>query len=410
VFPTAGEGNEDDLGTGLGTHPTQLYMAKTTDGGQTFTPARVIGTFNDLASPLPGSNFRTGAIPIAAAAPNGDVYVVYDAYNDAPDPAHDADGKTADIMMIKSTDGGVTWSSPVVVNQDKSNADQFQGHVAVSPAGQVDVSYFDRRNDPANYYIDEYRSRSTDGGKTFTDTRLSHDMFDAGINAPISTSGEFFGDYQGLVADRCQALAFYQDTHLANDPSRDPSFDQGAPRSRYQEVFAYRADVAGASSNPACAPPPKQNQGVPFVNPQGKPCRPSAPVSSITRRSIKGRGRRFQMSGTSRDLACRGKKALGKVKRVDVAVAKKTGRRCRFFRGRGRFTAKRSCFRPVYVRAKLRKTKRGVTPWTFVGGHGFGPALYSLRARGVDSDGNVEARFRSLNHRVVRIRAAKRGR
>jgi hypothetical protein len=279
--------------------------------------------------------------------------------------------------------------------------------VAVSPAGQVNVSYFDRRNDPANFYIDEYLSRSGDGGKTFADTRLSHDMFDAAVNAPISTSGEFFGDYQGLVADRCQALAFYQDTHLANDPSRDPSFDQGAPRSRYQEVFAYRAEVAGQGSNPACASPPKQDQGAPFVNSQGKRCTPSRPVSSIDRRSIRVRGRRFQMSGTSRDLACRGKKARGKVKRVEVAVAKKTGRRCRFFRGRGRFTAKRSCFRPVFLRARLLKPKAGVARWAFTGGHGFGPALYSLRARGVDSDGNVESRFRSLNHRVVRIRALK---
>jgi hypothetical protein len=79
-------------------------VAKTVDGGQTFTPARPIAEFNDLASPLPGSSFRTRAIPIAAAAPNGHVYVVCDAYNDAPDPAHDADRKTADIMMIKSTE------------------------------------------------------------------------------------------------------------------------------------------------------------------------------------------------------------------------------------------------------------------------------------------------------------------
>src|SRR3954454_14763173 len=203
-------------------------------------------------------------------------------------------------------------------------------------------------------------------------------MFDAGINAPISTSGEFFGDYQGLVADRCQALAFYQDTHLANDPSRDPSFDQGAPRSPYQEVFAYRADVAGAGNNPACAAPPKPDQGAPFVNPQGKPCTPSAPVTSITRNSIRGRGRRLQMSGTSRDLACRGKKARGKVKRVEVAVGKKTGRRCRFFRGNGKFARKRLCSRPVSVRARLLMPRGGKTRWSFSAGSVFCPVLSLL--------------------------------
>lgn len=406
VFPTAGEGEEDDLGTGLGTHPAQIYMSMTADGGQTYTPARPIATFDDLASPFPGSNFRTSAIPIAAVAPNGDVYVVYDAYNDANDPARDADGKSADTELIRSTDGGLTFSSPQVVNQDKSNADQFQAHVAVNAAGQVSVSYFDRRKDPANYYVDEYMSRSTDGGKTWADTRLSHDMSDPGINAPISTSGEFFGDYQGLVADRCQSLAFYQDTHLANDPARDPTFDKGTPRSPFQEVFAYRAEVAGQQSNPGCAKPRGSDQGAPFVNPAGKPCKPALPKSSISRGSIRARVRRFHMSGSASDIACRGKKARGKVRRVQVAVGKKTRSKCRFFRGRGRFTAARPCSKPVYLRVRVRKGRRGTVTWSFTARGRFdrGSSLYSLRSKATDSDGNVETRKRGPNHRVVRAR------
>src|SRR4051812_11343127 len=404
VFPTAGEGEEDDLGTGLGTHPAQIYMSKTADGGQTYTPARPIATFDDLASPFPGSNFRTTAIPIAAAGPNGDVYVVYDAYNDAPDAAHDADGKSADTELIKSTDGGVTFSSPQVVNQDRSNADQFQSHVAVNPAGQVSVAYFDRRQDPANHYVDEYLSRSTDGGKTWRDTRLSHDMADPGIHAPVPTSGEFFGDYQGLVADRCQSLAFYQDTHLANSAARDPNFDKGAPRSPFQEVFAYRAEVPGQQSNAACAKPPKSEQGHPFVNPPGTRCRAVRPTSSISRRSLRARRRSFRMSGSASDIACRGRKARGKVKRVQVAIGKKTRTRCRFFRGRGRFTKSRPCSKPVYLRARVRKGRRGTVTWSFTARGAFGSHLYSLRSRATDSAGNVETRKVGPNHRVVRVR------
>ena len=206
------------------------------------------------------------------------------------------------------------------------------------------------------------------------------------------------------MADRCQALAFYQDTHLANDPSRDPSFDQGAPRSPFQEVFAYRAETAAAQSNPACAKaPPPSEQGAPFVNPAGRPCTPVVPRSSIARKSIRGRRRSFQMGGSASDIACRGKKARGKVKRLDVAVGKKTGTRCRFLRPTGGFTTSRPCSKPVYLRARLRKAPGGTFAWTSAPAS-FGPALYSLRSRGIDSDGNVEQRKRGSNHRVVRVR------
>ena len=59
-------------------------------------------------------------------------------------------------MLFKSTNGGRSYSGPVRVNQDPANgdADQFQPWMAVTPSGQVNISFFDRRNDPANYFID----------------------------------------------------------------------------------------------------------------------------------------------------------------------------------------------------------------------------------------------------------------
>ena len=75
---------------------------------------------------------------------------------------------------------------------------------------------------------------------------MSHDSWDPSINPPISPSGEFIGDYQGLVADNCFASPFVNDTHLANDPSRDPGFDVGFPRSRFQQVFSWLVPNIGA--------------------------------------------------------------------------------------------------------------------------------------------------------------------
>jgi hypothetical protein len=230
-------------GSGL----SPLWLARTTDGAKTWKPAHIIQRISEIPNVFPRQGFRNLSLPIMAAGPSGELYVTYADYNAAPDPASDEDGAQADIKIIKSTNRGASWSEPRLVNQDGTNADQFQPYIRVTPRGQVDVSFFDRRldrpdppNHPGNFFIDTFLARSNDGGATWKETRLSHDSWDPSINPPISPSGEFIGDYQGLVADDCFAIPFVNDTHLANDPTRDPHFDRGVPRSQFQEVFAFR--------------------------------------------------------------------------------------------------------------------------------------------------------------------------
>ncbi len=218
--------------------PSEYWFARSLDGGQTWTPATLITQVNQIPTQFPGSNFRNLSLPMIAVGPNSTLYVTYSEYR--PAGPQDEDEMQADIMVVKSTNGGVTWGSPRVVNGDHTDADQFQPQIAVPPSGQVNISYFDRRKDPENFFIDSYLSRSNDGGLTFTDVRLSHDMWDPSINPPISGSGAFIGDYQGLVASNCNAVHFANDTHLANAPGRDPNFDQSEPSSRFQQVFSWR--------------------------------------------------------------------------------------------------------------------------------------------------------------------------
>jgi hypothetical protein len=183
--------------------------------------------------------------------------------------------------MVRSPDGGESWFRPAKVNQDGSNADQFQPYVAVNQGGQVNVAYFDRRLDarrtsgatvehPGNFFIDTWLSRSTDGGRTFADTRVSHDSWDPTINPPVSDSGQFIGDYQGLVADCSNAIPFVNDTHLANTASRDSAFDAGEPRSTFQEVFSWRVPntpAFGGAACPSAAPQPQPQPQPPAPNP-----------------------------------------------------------------------------------------------------------------------------------------------
>lgn len=223
-------------------------MAKSIDGGLTFSLPITVNTYRESPSPFPGSGFRNGNIPAGAVDPDdrNTVYLSYMDYHstkpdeDCPEAGDDPIPEQvcdADVMVIKSTDGGTTWGNPIRVNQDPvgNGKDQFQQQLAITPSGQLNMMWFDRRNDPANFYIDTFFARSNDGGQTWTETRVTKSMWDPSINPPISGSGEFIGDYQGLIAtDTGGAVPFWNDTSLAQLPGNHPRY------SPYQEAFSAR--------------------------------------------------------------------------------------------------------------------------------------------------------------------------
>lgn len=256
-----------------------LMQAKSTNRGRLWTLAAPIAGITGVNAPFAGESFRNLSLPTTAVDAQGTVYVVaasrnaegrpllgnlfavgkqiksgalsveeltellktkkanniagkdYKAGGDGPGPL-----SGSDVVLFKSTNGGRSYTGPVRVNQDAGNgdADQFQPWMAVTESGQVNISFFDRRNDPANYFIDTYLARSEDGGRTFSDRRVSQRMWDPAVNAPTSVSGKFIGDYQGLVADDEVAIPFWNDTQLANLPTTDKE------HSPYQEVFSAR--------------------------------------------------------------------------------------------------------------------------------------------------------------------------
>ncbi|HEY3186475.1 MAG TPA: sialidase family protein [Solirubrobacteraceae bacterium] len=273
-----------DVAPGAAGQPEEIHVARSADGGQTWSAPRVAAQLTGIPNIFPQQTFRNLSLPIGGVGPNGELYIAYADYRAAPQPG-DADNAQADIMVVKSTDGGQTFAAPVKVNTDATDADQFQPYLAVTSKGQLDVSFFDRRLDvpqaagptgrahPGNFFIDTWLARSNDGGATFADVRVSHDSWDPSINPPISGSGEFIGDYQGLVADDCRAIPFVNDTHLANAASRDPDLDVGMPRSSFQEVFATIVpNTAPFAGNDACPPP--------AAAPVPAPAPPRPPVSA----------------------------------------------------------------------------------------------------------------------------------
>ncbi len=416
-----------------------IMQVQSVDFGQSFTPARPIAAINGQNDPFPGQAFRNLSIPTTGVDSKGNIYVAVMSQNLAaggtgapltaqaadtaeqllekgqlnkdllrelaglpkePDQSglgteHDQGGGEAptcptqdptvapctDIILFKSTDGGTTYSGPVRVNQDnpKSAADQFQPWMAVTPKGQLDISYFDRRNDPDNYYIDTYLSRSNDGGKTFFDTRVTRSVWDPAIHPPISPSGQFIGDYQGIVADDSAAIPFWNDTQYANLRKKNKEY------SPWQEVTAAHVPNTAALGGPgACHDR-------------------SAPRSTLRRKQIHPyrHQQRLDINGRSSDHGCgkaHSSTARGHLKRVYVSVAELTGNKCRFLNKKGKFTKARSCGRPIRLRA------RGKRKWHANLKVNLKPGRYRVTVVAVDRAGNLErpAKRNTVTFRIKR--------
>src|ERR671922_77315 len=213
----------------------EMRYVRSTDHGTTWSVPATIASVQPLPTNFPNQHFRNLSVPAMAYSATADaLYITWPDYHTAADGTQDGD-----IVLSKGTIGptGVTWSAPTRVNQDAvgNGKDQFQPAIAVTESGQVDVSYFDRRNDPGNFFVDTYLSRSDDGGATWRDTRVTHLLSSPELKAPTDAGGnKFFGDYQGLVADNRIAVPFFNSTQFAYVSPTNPEY------SRYQEVLAGR--------------------------------------------------------------------------------------------------------------------------------------------------------------------------
>ncbi|HEY5533328.1 MAG TPA: T9SS type A sorting domain-containing protein [Ignavibacteria bacterium] len=98
-----------------------------------------------------------------------------------------------DVKCVKSTNGGLNWSSVKKVNDDLPGKEQFFTWMTIDQAtGYLYFVFYDRRN-YTDFQTDVYMARSTDGGETFTNFRVSSTPF-------LPQGSTFFGDYNGITA------------------------------------------------------------------------------------------------------------------------------------------------------------------------------------------------------------------
>lgn len=179
-----------------------FVVAKSTnaqDPGQSIlwdfsTTVDLDGTFGFGIGPNPGGLLGQAWIAVdhSAGSTRGNVYLLCSVVrNSSPD--------VLDVMFSRSTDGGLTWSSPVRVNDDTDDsAYQWFGTMSVAPTGRIDVVWLDTRDDPGGYNSSLYYSCSNDAGINWAPNQRLTDSFDPHIGWPQQDK---MGDYFDMISD-----------------------------------------------------------------------------------------------------------------------------------------------------------------------------------------------------------------
>ncbi|MGH9277202.1 MAG: cell wall-binding repeat-containing protein, partial [Acidimicrobiales bacterium] len=176
--------NRDDPATA----PHPIVVAKSTDGGTTWTRAP-IGDVGPAPTNVPAPAGTSGYPRMAVDPRSGALYIVYVGFNFGD----------LDVVFQRSTDGGTTWSAPKRVNDDPANngVRQLTPQVFVAPNARVDVIWMDTRATLPSPIVprpaglgDIYYASSSDGGNTFSSGRRITDRsfnLDEGLLGRIGT-------------------------------------------------------------------------------------------------------------------------------------------------------------------------------------------------------------------------------
>lgn len=115
--------------------------------------------------------------------------------------------------MIKSTDGGATWLSPVLINDDQSFNQYHPWCTVDQSTGQLLFVWYDSRN-TGNDSTSVWMASSFDGGEKFNNFEVSEEPFKP---KPISgLAGGYQGDYIGIAALNDVAYPYWADDRTGN--------------------------------------------------------------------------------------------------------------------------------------------------------------------------------------------------
>ena len=229
-------------------------FVKSTDGGQTFTIARLAFNYLPFSSDSFSGNGARDCGDGPFSCPSGQTFPRFD----LAQPSLTVDGTDVDMAMqvrlasgqgqiqfSKSTDGGATWSARKAIDPHPGDGHQFFPWIAAS-GGTINAVYYDSVGDP-NYAptrapcnsatgagsacLNVRYAVSSDGGMTWTSTQAT----DMPTNPNYEQFGgrriPFFGDYIMVGAVGSTVAAVWTDSRnvvAAADPTGDKDNDDVA--------------------------------------------------------------------------------------------------------------------------------------------------------------------------------------
>jgi PKD repeat protein len=206
---------------------TAIGLAKSTNGGTSYAPAtRIISNIRGIRTSETSKNQRVNSFPsmavdISNSPRSGNIYIVWTnigvpGINTGPD---------IDVYMIRSTNGGSTWSTPIKVNQDPSGLgkEHYFPWITCDPVtGDLSVIFYDDRN-VTSTQCEVYCANSFDGGNTWEDFKVSDVAF---TPAPITgLAGGYMGDYLGISARGSKVYPLWSDNRTGTVMSYCSPYD-----------------------------------------------------------------------------------------------------------------------------------------------------------------------------------------
>jgi len=220
--------------------PKQV-VAVSHDGGVSFSRPIDIARVHDIQDPIPGANFRDDSFPsLAVDQSTGAVFVAW----------ADLRSGAGRIVVSKSSDQGLTWSTPAVVSPAADGYAFFQG-LDVAPSGRVDVGYQALKAEATgptaygtgNATIDSFYVESTDHGTTWSaSTKVTSVSSDPAASAQNNLARQFWGDYNTLASTSTNAFFIYTDSRNGAGCAAVDAFQHGVD-----------------GSGPATSQPPPEN-------------------------------------------------------------------------------------------------------------------------------------------------------
>ncbi len=122
---------------------------------------------------------------------------------------------TTEVMFVRSTDGGLSFSAPLRINDDPNHQSKWHwfGTFSVAPNGRLDAVWYDTRNAANNRDSQLFYSYSTDAGVSWSANVAVSNSFDPSQGYPNQSK---IGDYITIVSDETGGNVAYSATFNFN--------------------------------------------------------------------------------------------------------------------------------------------------------------------------------------------------